>query len=118
MNTFLLMLIPKIDPNQLVLILGILFGFNTGWSFSDFDEWITSKFPEDFKNTFTFYLISHLLRAIHHYMIGIVIMVLTYPPSGSISLFLFGFGLGLFIEELDVFYSDLKKIKEKVKVHE
>lgn len=111
------MLIPEIDPVFLRFLLGLLIGFNTGWSFSDFDEWILGKFPEDFKDTFTFYLVSHLLKAIHHYMIGIIIMILFYPPHNTISLICFGFGLGLFIEELDVFYSDLKKIKEKVKAH-
>ena len=109
------MVIPEIDPTQLVLILGILFGFNTGWSFSDFDEWILNKIPEDFKGTFTFYLIKGLLKAIHHYMIGIILMILVYPPSGVVSLFFFGFGLGLFLEETDVFISDIKKIEKKVK---
>ena len=111
------MQIPQIDPQQLTFILGVLFGFNTGWSFSDFDEWILSRIPEDFRNTFTFYLISHLLKAIHHYMLGIIIIILFYPPHNPISLFCLGFGMGLFIEELDVFYSDIKKIKEKVKAH-
>ena len=90
-------------------------GFNTGWSFSDFDEWVREKIPDDFKGTFTYYLIDKLFRAVHHYMIGILIMLFYCPPSGLASLSAFAFGLGLFLEEADVFLSDLNKIKNSIR---
>jgi len=104
-----------IGKDQLVFILGLLIGFNTGWSFSDFDEWVRGKFPDDFKDSFTYYVITRLLKATHHYMWGIIIMVLFYPPSGLISTFGFAFGLGLFLEETDVFLSELGKVMRNIK---
>ena len=106
----------NIDPNTIIFILGILTGFNTGWNFSDFDEWVISRIPKDFRNTFTFYVVSRMLKAIHHYMLGLLIVVLFYPPHSLLSLFCLGFGLGLFIEEADVFVSDMKKIGKKLKL--
>ena len=105
----------KIDVETLIVILGLLFGFNTAYCFSDFDEWITKKVPKDFKTTFTWYLVSRLLKAVHHYMIGIIIMILFYPPHSTISLFVFSTGLGIFLEETDVFISDLKKVVNRIK---
>ena len=104
----------EIDIETLIVILGILFGFNVAWSFADFDEWITKRVPEDFKNTFTWYVISRLLKATHHYMIGLLIMILFYPHSTP-SLFVFAMGTGIFLEESDVFISDLKKVVNRIK---
>ena len=105
----------NIDPNTIIFILGCLIGFNTGWNFSDFDEWIRNKIPQDFKNTFTYYIIDKILRIIHHYMIGLGIIILFYPPHSLLSRLCFGFGIGLFIEEADVFIKDVKKLTEKLK---
>jgi len=103
------------DPNKILFLLGILIGFNTGYNFSDFDEWIRSKIPDDFKSTFTYYLIDKLLKIIHHYMLGLAIVILYYPPTSWFRLICVGFGLGLFIEETDVFIKDVKRVLEKLK---
>jgi len=103
------------DTNTIIFILGTLIGFNTGWNFSDFDDWIKKKIPEDFKDTFTYYIIDKILKIIHHYMIGLGIAILFYPPHNQLSLLCLGFGLGLFIEETDIFTRDLRKLTEKFK---
>ena len=108
-------MIIEIDIYQLLAILGVLLGFNLAKQFSDFDKWVTKRVPKDFKNTFTWYVVSRLLKAIHHYMVGIAIMVLFYPPHSLASLAMFSVGVGVFLEETPLFVSDLKKVVNRLK---
>jgi len=99
----------EIDQNTLIFLLGMLLGLGLGRNFRDLDSFIRKKIPKDFKGSFTYYIVSGILRTVHHYMIGLLIMALYYPPLSRLSLFLFSFGLGLFLDEVDLFLKDLKR---------
>ena len=105
----------EIDQNTLIFLASMLFGLSLGRSFRDLDSFIRKRIPEDFKGTFTYYVISGLLRAIHHYLIGLVIMAVYYPPTSRISLAFFSFGLGLVLDEIDLFLKDLKRCLDGIR---
>ena len=98
-----------LSGNSLIFLIGMLLGLGIGRNFRDFDNFVKKKIPKTFKTTFTYYVISGILRTIHHYLIGLVIMALYYPPLSRLSLFFFSFGLGLFLDEVDLFLKDLKR---------
>jgi len=99
----------ELDQNFLIFLASTLFGLSLGRSFRDLDSFIRKKIPEDFRGTFTYYVISGLLRAIHHYLIGLVIMAFYYPPTTKLALGFFSFGLGLVLDEIDLFIRDVKR---------
>lgn len=106
----------EIDQNTIIFLLGMLLGLGFGRNFRDLDAFIRKKIPEDFKGTFTYYIISGILRTVHHYMIGLLIMAFYYSPAMSrLSLFLFSFGLGLFLDEVDLFLKDLKRCLDGIR---
>jgi len=103
------------NQNTLIFLACATFGLSLGRSFRDLDNFIKKKIPNDFKDTFTYYIISGVLRAVHHYMIGLIIMAFNYPPSGKISLAFFSFGLGLTLDEIDLLIKDIRRITNAIR---
>ena len=96
------------------MLIGLLTGYGLASAFYDFDELVRKHYGEFMKETFWGGVLDRLLRAFHHYIIGMAIMMIYYNNYTLLGTIAFWFGVGIVVEEIDVLMSDLAKIKNKV----